>query len=142
MQGNNQETVQDIRQTLVFNAPIQKVWNTVSTSEGIAAWFMPNDFRPEPGYEFTINAEQWGISHCKVTELDPPNRLTFTWGKDWLITFELKELEDKTEFTLIHSGWEAGMATEFGEAHEVVRNRMNQGWGSFILPKLKKVVEA
>lgn len=44
---NTQGTLPDIRQTLVLNAPIQKVWDAVATSEGIAAWFMPNDFRAQ-----------------------------------------------------------------------------------------------
>ncbi|MCR8635649.1 SRPBCC family protein [Paenibacillus radicis (ex Xue et al. 2023)] len=142
MQEHTQGTVPDIRHTMVFKAPIQKVWDTVSTSEGIAAWFMPNDFQPVLGYEFTLNADQFGISHCKVTELDPPNRLAFSWGQDWQVSFDLKDLEGKTEFTLIHSGWEAGKLTEFNMPHEAVRERMNQGWGSIILEKLAKVIDA
>ncbi len=39
-----QNTLNDIKQTVIFNASIQKVWDTVSTAEGIASWFMPNDF--------------------------------------------------------------------------------------------------
>ncbi|MCV5062958.1 SRPBCC domain-containing protein, partial [Escherichia coli] len=39
-----QNTLNDIKQTIVFNASIQKVWSVVSTAEGIASWFMPNDF--------------------------------------------------------------------------------------------------
>ncbi|SFJ30452.1 SRPBCC family protein [Thermoflavimicrobium dichotomicum] len=142
MQGNNQDTLSAIRQTIVFNAPIQKVWEAVSTSEGLAAWFMPNDFQPVVGHEFHLNAGQFGMSPCKVTEVDPPNRLSFNWGKDWTITFELKELDGgKTEFTLIHSGWDANKVTEFGESHSVVRDRMNQGW-TVLLKSLGKYVEA
>ncbi|MBB5356699.1 uncharacterized protein YndB with AHSA1/START domain [Anoxybacillus mongoliensis] len=32
------QMVQDIQQTIIIEAPIQKVWNMVSTSEGIASW--------------------------------------------------------------------------------------------------------
>jgi uncharacterized protein YndB with AHSA1/START domain len=119
----------DIRQTMVFQAPIQKVWEAVSTSEGLAAWFMPNDFQPVVGHEFHLNAGPFGMSPCKVIEVDPPHRLSFRWGKDWAVTFELKELnKQQTEFTLIHSGWDANKVTEFGESHTIVRNRMDQGW--------------
>ena len=38
--------LQDIKQTVVFDAPIEKVWDTVSNAEGITSWFMPNDFEP------------------------------------------------------------------------------------------------
>lgn len=32
---DNQNTLKNIRKTATFEAPIQKVWDTVSTSEGI-----------------------------------------------------------------------------------------------------------
>jgi uncharacterized protein YndB with AHSA1/START domain len=141
MSQNTNGTIPDIIQTLVFKAPIQKVWDAVSTSEGIAAWFMPNDFQPIAGHAFTIHSP-YGDSPCKVTEIDPPNRLVFTWGKDWIITFALKDLEGKTEFTLVHSGWSEDTVTETGESHVVIRDRMNQGWGSAVLPRLQQFVEA
>jgi uncharacterized protein YndB with AHSA1/START domain len=128
MSNHNQAILPDIRQTQVLNAPIQKVWNAVATSEGIAAWFMPNNFQPIDGYEFVLNAGPFGDSPCKVTEIDPPTRLSFNWGKDWTLTFELVDLEGKTEFTLIHSGWDPEKVTEFGETHALVRDRMSQGW--------------
>jgi uncharacterized protein YndB with AHSA1/START domain len=131
-----------IRHTMVFQAPIQKVWEAVSTSEGLAAWFMPNDLQPVVGHEFHLNAGPYGMSPCKVIEVDPPHRLSFRWGKDWTVTFELKELnEQQTEFTLIHSGWDANKVTEFGESHTIVRNRMDQGWAK-LCKSLGSQVEA
>ncbi|GAA3399886.1 SRPBCC domain-containing protein [Paenibacillus hodogayensis] len=127
--NHSNEALPDIRQTLVLNAPIRKVWDAVATAEGIAAWFMPNTFEPRLGYEFILKAGPFGDSPCQVTELDPPRRLSFTWGKDWTLTFELAELDGKTEFTLIHGGWDPDKVTEFGETHALVRDRMAQGWG-------------
>jgi uncharacterized protein YndB with AHSA1/START domain len=141
MQEKPQGTLPEIRKTIVLNAPIEKVWKAVATSEGIAAWFMPNDFQPVLGQEFTLDAGPWGISHCRVTELDPPYRLGFDWAKDWHIVFELKDLNGKTELTLIHSGWDANKVTEFGEPHAVVRERMDQGWSRLQLA-LRDYVEA
>jgi len=137
---SNSNTLPDIRKSLVLDAPIAKVWEAVATAEGIAAWFMPNDFQPVAGYEFTIEAGPWGKSPCKVTELDPPNRLSFKWGKDWTLTFQLEEQGEQTAFTLIHGGWNTDEATEFGEPHEVVRDRMDQGW-SGITQKLAGIIE-
>lgn len=135
------ETLQDIRYTLIYKASIKKVWDAVATSEGLAAWFMPNDLQPIEGHEFHLNAGPFGMSPCKVTEVDPPNRLSFKWGKDWTLTFELKELDGETEFTLIHSGWDADKETEFGQPHTAVRGNMNQGWAGLV-KKLQGVVEA
>lgn len=141
MQENNLGTLEDIRQTVIFNAPIEKVWTAVATSEGIAAWFMPNDFQPVVGHEFHLNAGPFGMSPCKVTELNPPHSLSFRWGKDWTLSFRLAELDDKTEFTLIHAGWDANTVTEFGQSHTVVRGQMDQGWTNMV-QKLGAYVEA
>jgi uncharacterized protein YndB with AHSA1/START domain len=141
-QNTTNSMLPHIRHTMVFQAPIQKVWEAVSTSEGLAAWFMPNDLQPVVGHEFHLNAGPYGMSPCKVIEVDPPHRLSFRWGKDWTVTFELKELnEQQTEFTLIHSGWDADKVTEFGESHTIVRDRMDQGWAK-LCKSLGAYVEA
>ncbi|MBG9451566.1 hypothetical protein ABE67_20455 [Cytobacillus firmus] len=136
------ETIQDIKQTVILNAPIEKVWKKVSTSEGIEAWFMPNDFKAELGYEFHIQSP-FGPSPCKVTELDEPNRLSFRWDTDgWFVSFILKDLGGKTEFTLIHGGWKQPdeLVKKAGQESAVIRERMSQGWTG-ILAKLGKAVE-
>ncbi|WP_299090844.1 SRPBCC domain-containing protein [uncultured Metabacillus sp.] len=139
-----QEQVPDIRKTVVFEAPIEKVWQAVSTAEGIAEWFMPNDFEPKVGHEFTLHSP-YEKSPCKVLEIDPPNGLSFTWGNfGWKVSFELKDLDGKTEFTLIHTGWGAPdkVAGPAGETFAVIRNRMNNGWDGIVDERLRKVVEA
>jgi len=137
------ETLPEIRKTVLLNAPIEKVWKAVATSEGIAAWWMDNTFEPIVGSEFVLHTGQFGDSPCKVTEIDPPNRVGFDWGNDWHLVFELKKLEeDKTEFTLIHSGWDPEKVTEFGQPHSVIRGIMNGGWESIVKEQLVKYVEA
>jgi len=133
----------DIVRTLELNAPIEKVWNMVSTAEGISAWFMPpNGFEPVVGHEFTLNAGQFGMSPCKITAFDPPERLSFNWGKDWTLSFELKALpDDRTSFTLTHGGWSEDTLTEFGQPHSAIREHMSGGWTG-IVAKLQRLVEA
>ncbi|THF84198.1 SRPBCC family protein [Cohnella fermenti] len=141
-QGNDTaDSLPEIRQVERLKAPIEKVWNAVSTAEGLSAWFMPNDLQAVVGHEFHLNAGPFGQSPCKVTEVDPPHRLSFEWGKDWTLTFELKELEGGTEFTLIHAGWDPDKATEFGEAHRLVRERMAGGWVG-IVAKFRSLIES
>jgi len=138
-----ENTLQDVKQTVIFTAPIQKVWDAVSTSEGIASWFMPNDFQPEVGHEFHLQSP-FGPSPCKVLEIQAPHRLSFAWDTDgWVVTFILKDLGDKTEFTLIHSGWKHPDAL-IGKANEkssVIRDRMSNGWVDIVNVRLKKAVE-
>ncbi|MFF2500927.1 SRPBCC domain-containing protein [Peribacillus sp. NPDC058075] len=138
-----ENTLQDIKKTVILEAPIQKVWDTVSTAEGIATWFMPNDFQPKVGHEFHVQSP-FGPSPCKVTELDAPHRLSFSWDTDgWFISFILKELEGKTEFTLIHGGWKEPetILPKPNEKSSVIRERMNHGWEQIVNQGLKKAVE-
>lgn len=137
-----QNQVEDIKQTVVYNAPIQKVWNFVSTAEGISAWFMPNDFQPVVGHEFHLQS-QFGPSPCKVLEVDEPNKITFKWDLDgWVVSFLLKEVGDKTEFTLIHGGWKTAdeILPKAQAKSGVIRERMNGGWVGLVA-RLKEVVE-
>lgn len=128
----------DILRTIQIDAPIQKVWQAIATSEGMSAWLMPNTFQPVMEHEFTFRSQGKkngdGAVYCKVAELCPPNRLAFTWSgnnMEQYVSFELKELEGKTQFTMVHSNWKAGQA--------VVRNVTNVGWG-YLLDELKKKV--
>lgn len=135
-------TLEDIKKSVVIEAPIQKVWDQVSTAEGIAAWFMPNDFKPEVGHEFHLQSP-FGPSPCKVTEFDPPNKLSFTWDTEgWFASFILKDLGSKTEFTLIHGGWKAAdeIIGKAGQKSSVIRETMSGGWEG-IVQKLKRIVE-
>jgi uncharacterized protein YndB with AHSA1/START domain len=136
-------TLPDIKQTATFNAPIQKVWDSVSTSEGMSAWFMPNDFKAEEGHEFHIQSP-FGPSPCKVLVIDEPHKLSFAWDTEgWVVTFLLEEKGDQTEFTLIHSGWkeEDAIVGKANQKAQDVRDRMNGGWFGIVNERLKKVVE-
>lgn len=135
--------VQDIKKTAIFQAPINKVWNVVSTSKGISEWFMPNDFEPKVGHEFHIQSP-FGPSPCKVLEIDEPTKIVFAWDTDgWIVSFFLKDLGDKTEFTLIHSGWKDSEDTQqkANEKASVIRERMNGGWENIVNANLRKAVE-
>jgi uncharacterized protein YndB with AHSA1/START domain len=102
---------------------------------------MPNNFHPEVGHEFHLQSP-FGPSPCKVIQLDPPHRLSFTWDTDgWIVTFLLKEMEGKTEFTLIHGGWKQPdtILPKANEKASVIRDRMNHGWIK-IIERLGEVV--
>lgn len=141
MGTHNEDGLMDIRHTVLLNAPVEKVWQAIATAEGIAAWFMPNNFEPIVGHEFYLDAGPYGKSPCRVTAIEPPHRLAFRWATDWTVTFALRERDGQTEFTVIHSGWDADKVTEFGEPMRIVRDRMDNGWGG-ITQALVQYVEA
>jgi uncharacterized protein YndB with AHSA1/START domain len=137
LEEKTQGRLPDIQRTVTMEAPIQKVWKAVATSEGLASWLMPNTFQPVPGCEFTFQSQprgDWdGVVQCKVMEFIPPKRLGFTWcgnNMEQYVSFELEELEEnRTQFTLVHAGW--------SEEHAGIREIMYHGWG-YITEDLQK----
>ncbi|WP_219837415.1 SRPBCC domain-containing protein [Paenibacillus sp. R14(2021)] len=135
-------TLPDITQTQVFKAPITKVWAAIATADGLAAWFMPNDFEPLVGHAFHIDAGPFGMQSCLVKEIEEPNRIVFQWGTEWTITILLEEQgPSETLCTLHHGGWRTDGVTEFGMPHGIVRDTMNNGWAGLVA-KLGSYVEA
>ncbi len=131
-----------IRKTVILNAPIEKVWQAVATADGIAGWWMASTFEPVVGHRFVLHAGPYGDSPCTVTEMEPHRKVGFDWDNDWHLTFELNDLGDgRTEFTLIHSGFDAGKSTRFGQPHEKVRGVMDSGWERHVMENLQDYVK-
>lgn len=139
MEAKVKNMLPDIVRTVIMDAPIEKVWKAVATTEGLASWLMPNTFKCEMGYEFTLQAKpmgNWdGVVRSKIKELNPPTRLGFTWSGnnlDLYVSFELEKLEEnKTQLTLVHSGWT--------EQYAMFRAAMYDGWGHLTEDLRKKM---
>ena len=130
----------DIQKKAFFHIPIEKVWEAIATSEGLESWFMLNDFQPVEGHRFELNRGQFGVSPCYVKQIEAPTYLSFSWGKDWSVSFHLRDHGEVTELTVIHSGWEADKVTEYRASHVVVHENMDVGWTNLI-KKLYKHLE-
>ena len=74
--NSSNQPLPDIIHTAVFKAPIQVVWDTVSTADGLSLWFMPNDFTPQEDSEFQLESP-FGPSPCKLLDIEAPYRLSF-----------------------------------------------------------------
>jgi uncharacterized protein YndB with AHSA1/START domain len=69
-------------------APLELVWRNSELSD-------PPGQRPEGfGEEHRLDSE--------VTELDPPHRLSISWGNTGGVTFELEPVGDMVRFTITH----------------------------------------
>jgi uncharacterized protein YndB with AHSA1/START domain len=91
----------DIDVTVSYPHPVERVWEALTSSEALAAWLMPNDFKPVVGHRFTFRTRPApgfdGIVRCKVLELDPPRRMVWSWAGgsiDTTVTFTLEETAD------------------------------------------------
>lgn len=109
-----------IHQSFFFSHKPEAVWEYLTTAELLAQWLMPNDFQPVPGHEFKFTTKPLpifdcdGIFHCKVLEIVPLKKLSYSWkagpgdGKinlDTIVKWTLTEKNNGTELQLEHSGF-------------------------------------
>lgn len=138
--------MEPIQKKITVNAEVSKVWRALTEPALLEKWLMmTTTFLPQKGKEFTFKAdptEVWdGIFNCKVMEVVENKKLVYTWNAgflntDTLVTISLKEIGNKTEIILVHSGWEnvAAGADESKKAHD-------EGWDIRFVQKLKEVIE-
>ncbi len=104
----------------VLPAPREEVFRAWTDPEQLSQWFKPLlgssggaevDLRVGGAYRWTMQAAGWrGRFFGTYLEVDPPERLVFTWeakgmGLDVgesLVTVEFHDQGDKTELVLIH----------------------------------------
>ena len=108
MEQKHSTGLPDINQSIIINAAIDHVWQLATSAQTIGTWFMPSDIQPKVGHTFTMQTP-FGVTPCKVLEVQPPNLIRFSWDTDgWIVSFILEELSlSQTRFTVIHGGWKA-----------------------------------
>lgn len=118
--------------------PPEKVWRALTQGPLIEAWLMQNDFEPVVGHVFTLRSKpvpNWnGIIDCKVLEVDPPKRLSYTWGSMGLgtvVTFTLTPAQGGTQLRMEQTGF----ADDKGPNYQGAK----YGWARF-LENLEKTV--
>ncbi|HEY4286386.1 MAG TPA: SRPBCC domain-containing protein [Puia sp.] len=125
-----------IRQQYFFPHPPEVIWEYLTNAELLALWLMKNDFQPVIGHDFQFRTNPIpslnfdGICHCKVLEVVPFKRLSYSWkggpeeGKitlDTLVVWKLEPKDKGTELFLEHSG--------FSEVENLaIYNGMTDGW--------------
>lgn len=124
--------------------PIEQVWQAISTSEALAEWLMPNDFKLQVGHEFAFRTKPQpgfdGLVKCKVIRFEVPTRLEYTWQggpmkKPTLVCYELQEMQNGTKLTFRHSGFE-GFINRY-----IVRFILGRGWKDLLNNKIIKFLE-
>jgi len=115
-----------------------KIWRTLTTSELIAKWLMPNDFVPSVGHRFTFRTKpigDWdGIVHCEVLVCEPPRLLSYSWRGgsdsnaaygsrlDSVVTWMLTPVDDGTHLRMVHDGF-------VFPGNRMAFDMMGPGWG-------------
>jgi uncharacterized protein YndB with AHSA1/START domain len=112
-----------------LKSPIERVWHALTDSATLSKWMMfkTNDFRPVVGHTFQFRDAPYfdGVIKCEVTDVDEPNRLSYTWQTEGVggqphatvVTWTLTEGEDGvTKLHLEQSGFRSGAKQELGGA--------------------------
>ena len=128
-----------VEQVLPYAA--EKIWHTLTTSELIAKWLMPNDFAAAIGHRFNFRTrpmEDWdGVVRCEVLACDPPRLLRYSWKGgsdsntthgtrlDTEVTWTLTPVEGGTHLKMVHDGF---VLPQNQSAYDA----MSPGWGKVL----------
>lgn len=135
---------QDDRATVHFerwiDAVIDKVWDAVSTAEGLAAWLSPADVDLSHGGSIDLDFGEDGLAGGSIIELQPGSVLEFEWGfpgePDSILRIELAESNGGTTLRLNHRllpgdqvvGYGAGWHAHLDQLNEVLTDQAVSDW--------------
>jgi uncharacterized protein YndB with AHSA1/START domain len=122
----------------IYQKPIEQVWAAISTSESLAVWLMPNDFKLEKGHKFQFKAPKQvgfdGLINCEVLDFEVPKQLVYTWQGGPLkepttVSWVLQTIPEGTKLTFTHGGFK-GLGGFF------VRLILGSGWQGLLKKKI------
>ncbi|MGF6307667.1 uncharacterized protein YndB with AHSA1/START domain [Bradyrhizobium sp. i1.8.4] len=118
-----------------------KIWRTLTTSDLLMKWLMPNDFQPDVGHRFNFRTKpmgDWdGVVHCEVLDCDPPRLLRYSWKGgadtnpdygsklDSVVTWTLTPVEGGTQVRMVHGGF-------VFPGNRYAFDMMSPGWGKIV----------
>jgi uncharacterized protein YndB with AHSA1/START domain len=84
-----------------------------------------------------------GATHCEILTLDAPKLFKFSWYMPGTaateVSFQLSALdEERTRVDFIHEGWEKFPVDQIKPVREI----LDGGWRSYVLPGLKRIAES
>ena len=130
-----------------YQAPTSKVWKAITDKSEMKLWYFDlPEFKPEVGCEFRFMggpAKDRQYQHiCRVTEVIPNKKLTYSWRYDGydgntLVAFELFDEVDQTRLKLTHKGLETFPA----DNPDFAKKNFAEGWTWLIGTSLKEYLQ-
>jgi len=130
----------------IIHAPATRVWKAITEKDEMKRWYFDlADFKPEVGFGFQFyggDDEKKYLHLCKVTEVIPGKKLTYSWQYETdpaitFVTFELFPEGDKTRLKLTHEGLE-----KFAKDNpDLDPKNFAEGWTMIIGTHLKEYLE-
>jgi uncharacterized protein YndB with AHSA1/START domain len=126
---------------------LDAVWRALTDPDLLAAWLMPNDFRPQVGHRFAFRTDPVpsqgfdGVVRCQVLELQPLRLLRISWaggpGLDTTVTWELVAEGRGTRLFLTHDGFD-----DTDPQQQAVQRILGGGWRGHLARRLKQTLAA
>jgi uncharacterized protein YndB with AHSA1/START domain len=111
--------------------PPEKIWRALTQSALIEQWLLSNDFQPVVGRKFTLRAPpapNWsGVIDCEVLVVEPPSRLSYSWGSmglETVVAWTLTPTPSGTHVRMEQSGFKSDADANYKGA--------TYGWQKFI----------
>ena len=109
---------------LDLHHPPEKVWRALTEPALLAEWLLPVvDLRLEPGAVFTFRTQPYpgwdGTVNCRVVEIEPQRKLSYTWSVpflDTVVTFTLTPIASGTRLSIVQTGFTPAQKRESGGA--------------------------
>src|SRR3954463_10420188 len=101
-----------IERTILIAAPIERVWDIVTTPEHMGRWFGDAGAERE-GDVIKMRWEKHGEALLRVVRSEAPTDFAYRWDAnvagigDTLVEFTLVPEGDGTRVTVVESGWSA-----------------------------------
>jgi len=130
----------------VYEVPVPKLWDAISSNEHLKKWyFQISEFKPVVGFEFSFSGGAKGeYKHlCKVTEVIPAKKLTYSWRYEGypgnsFVSWELSDKGNKTKLKLTHTGLES-----FKDAGaDFAPEKFAEGWNFILGKSLKEYLDS
>ncbi|HEY4018519.1 MAG TPA: SRPBCC domain-containing protein [Pseudonocardiaceae bacterium] len=143
------EDLTSIKVDQFFPHPPELVWRVLTTSELMARWLMPNDFKPVVGHAFNFHgkpvpgADFSGTGASEVLAIEEPSLLRITWkdaakpdGPETIVTWRLEAEGRGTRMFLEHTGFNPDNAMQ-----QTMRKIMGGGWRGIVTRGLGSLLD-
>ena len=139
-----------IEHTITIEAAPARVWTFLTEPEHVAEWLGCMRYQKAVGHVFYMQQDAArrvaddidGATHCEILALEEASRFSFSWYLPGTPATEvhilLSPANGSTEVTLSHTGWDQFDAKDI----QGIRDALEGGWKSFVLPNLKRIVES
>lgn len=132
-----------IERETTIAAPIERVWDVLTTAEHIGSWFCDAGAEVDlrPGGAIVLRWTEHGTGVCRLERVEPPHALAWRWaandapdregepvpGHSTLVEFTLAEVDGGTRLRVVESGFDA-LAGRSDEQRAALHEGNVEGW--------------